>query len=252
LRLEGKPMNGPSRFEESLRQYLLGEVDDAERERIERRFVSDAQFNEQLLAAEQSLIDDYLEERLTSEQRETFLSQYGTSHGQRRKLRIAKSIKEYAEAHAVDAPVDTTPNVVRRGWFGSGAKPKLVWRVAAITIVALILAVWLQSRRNEPDAQRLAIERELALLNDPSRLREALPGMATLSVAPITLRNVEPQALVTLRPEIRVLELHLLQVQNESTKYRAVLQKGSGSEQFRFPEIQAAHNNSRVIRLRVP
>lgn len=245
-------MNEPSRSEESLRKFLLGEVDDAERERIERLFLIDPQFNERLVAAEQSLIDDYLEKRLTAEDREMFLLQYGASHGQRRKLRIVKSIAEYAEAQSVNAPKDAI-NEVRRGWFGLKPLPALVWSTAAILLVALALTIWLQSRTtSQPDPQHLAIERELASLNDPSRLRETLPQMASLSVAPITLRNVERQALFTPRPEIRVLELHLLQVQNKPTKYRAVLQKGPGSEQFRFPEVQAADNNSRIIRLRVP
>ena len=246
-------MNGPSRSEESLRQFLLGKVDDAERERIESRSLIDPQLREQLLAAEQSLIDDYLEERLTADHRESFLLQYGASYGERRKLRIAKSIKEYAEAQPVTAPIDATSNVIRRRRFRFGAKPKLGWGVAAILIVALLLAVWLQSRRSQSDAQHLAMERELASLNDPSRLREVLPEMASLSVSPITLRKVEPQPQFMLRSEIRVLELHLLQDENERhTRYRAVLQKGSGFRPFNFPEIQVSDENSRVIRLRIP
>jgi hypothetical protein len=246
-------MNGPSRNEESLRQFLLGKVDDAERERIESRSLIDAQFKDELLAAEQSLIDDYLEERLSVEHRESFLSQYGASYVHRRKLRIAKSIIEYAEAQPVAASIVATPNIRRRRWFGFEAKPRLVWSVAAVLIVALLLAVWLQSRRSDPDAEHLAIEQELAKLNDPSRLREALPEMATLSVTPITLRKVEPQPQFTPRSEIKILELHLLQEQNDGhTRYRAVLQKGSDSTPFSFPEIQAAVENSRMIRLRVP
>ena len=246
-------MNGPSRSEESVRQFLLGKVDDAERERIESRSLIDPQLREQLLAAEQSLIDDYLEERLTADHRESFLLQYGASYGERRKLRIAKSIKEYAEAQPVSAPIDATPNVIRRRWFRLEAKPKLLWRIAAILIVALLLAVWLQSRRSQLDAQHLAMERELASLNDPSRLHEALPEMASLSVTPITLRKVDPQPQFTLRSEIRILELHLLQDQNElHPRYRAVLQKESGSKPLNFPEIQASDENPGVIRLRVP
>lgn len=246
-------MNGPSRSEESLRQFLLGNADDVEREGIERLFLTDSQFKEQLLAAEQSLIDDYVEKRLTADQREMFLSQYGASGEQRRKLRIAESINEYAEAQPAVAPLDATQNVVRQGWFGLTAKPKVMWRIAAIVIIALILSAWLYSKMSRPDAQHLAMERELASINDPSRLREALPEMARLAVAPITLRNVELPAQFTPRPEIKVLELHLLQVQNERhTEYRAVLQKGSGSESFRFPAIQASAENARLIRLRVP
>jgi len=246
-------MNGPSRSEESLRQFLLGNVDDVEREGIERLFLTDPQFNEQLLAAEQSLIDDYVEKRLTADQREMFLSQYGASDDQRRKLRIAESIREYAEAQPAVVPTDATPTVVHQGRFGLRAKPMLLWRIAAVFIIALLLSVWLYSRMSQPGAQHLAIEQELASLNDPSRLREALPDMANLPLAPITLRNVELQAQFTPRTEIRVLELHLLQVQNERhARYRAVLQKGSGSEPFRFPEVQASDETPRVIRLRVP
>lgn len=246
-------MSGPSRSEELLRQFLLGEVDDAERERIESLFLTDTEFKEQLLAAEQSLIDDYLEERLTADHRESFLSRYGASHGQRRKLRIAQSIKEHAEAQAADVPIDTRPTVVRAGWFGIAGKPRLVWAIAAVVVVAVLLAIWLQIRRSEHDAQHSAIERELASLNDPSRSRQALPEMASLSVAPITLRNVESPAQFTPQSEIRVLELHLIQVQNEGhQRYRAVLKKGSISEPFKFPDFQQLDDNPRVIRLRVP
>jgi hypothetical protein len=111
-------MNGPSRSEESLRQFLLGKVDDAERERIERQSLIDSEFKEQLLAAEQSLIDDYVEERLTADHRESFLLQYGASYGQRRKLRIAESIKENAEAQSVTPPIDATPKLKRRRRLG--------------------------------------------------------------------------------------------------------------------------------------
>jgi hypothetical protein len=244
-------MNGPSRNEESLRQFILGRVEDAEREEIERRSLIDPEFREQLLAAEQSLIDDYLEERLTADQRENFLLVYGASYGQRRKLRIATSIKDYAEAQPVIAQVDATAKL-RRRWFNFEVKPKLVWSVAAVLIVALILTIWLQSRWHQPDAQHLAIERELASLNDPVNLRQPLPQMASLSVTPITLRRVESQPQFTLRSEIRVLELHLLQDQNEPhTRYRAVLQ-GSGSKPFNFPELHASDENPRVINLRIP
>ena len=152
-------MNEPSPGEESLRQFLLGKVDSSERERIERLFLIDSQAKERLLAAEQSLIDDYLEERLTADEKEYFLWQYAAFPDQRRKLRIAKSIKEHAAAQVVPWPISASPNLKRKGWSGIQTKPKLILGIAAVVMVALILAVWLQSRRNQPDAQHLAIER---------------------------------------------------------------------------------------------
>jgi hypothetical protein len=246
-------MNEPSPNEESLRHFLLGRVDDAERQKIERLFLTDAESKERLLAAEQSLIDDYLEERLPAQDKESFLSQYAAFPNQRRKLRIAKSIKEHAEAHGTVTSIDASLNSRRPGWLGLQARPQLIWRIAAILIVAVIVAVWFQSRRNGPDAEHLAREREIASLNNPSRLRETLPQMSTLSVAPITLRTVESQAQFTPRVDIRVLELHLVLIPNEHhVKYRAVLRGGVDSEQFNFPELPVQDDNPGLIRLRIP
>lgn len=246
-------MNEPSPSEESLRHFVLGKVDDAERERIERLFLTEPQFKDRLLAIEQSLIDDYLEERLATDERESFLSVYAASADQRRKLRIARSIAEHAETSTAVSPVNVPANLKRKRWSQLTTNPGLIFGIAAILIVVVILALWLQSRRNDPHGQHLATERELASLNEPSQLRETLPETATLSVAPITLRNVRPQAQFTTRPDVRILELHLLLATNERpAKYRAVLRKGVTSEEFGFPELPAQDNNSLLIRVRVP
>jgi hypothetical protein len=246
-------MNEPSPTEESLRQFLLGAVDDAERERIEGLFLTDPRCKELLQAAEQSLLDDYLEERLAPDERESFLLRYGASPGQQQQLRIAKLIKEYAEAHSVVRPVDSVAILKRSRFSVFHDKSKLIWSIAAVLVAALLLTVWIQSRRNKPDAQHLAIERELATLNDPSRQSEALPGTTVLSVAPITLRNVEGQASFTLRPDIRVLELHLLAESIEQPgTYQAILSRGPDSEKFSFPELPTPTDKPRVIRLKVP
>ena len=80
----------------SLRQFLLGRVEDEERQRIESLFITDSVMRDRVLAAEQKLMDDYLEDSLSTADRESFLSLYGDTAAQRRKLRIAKSIQEWA------------------------------------------------------------------------------------------------------------------------------------------------------------
>src|SRR5215212_10197786 len=79
-----------------LRQYLLGKVDDEERQRIEKLFITDSQARDRILSAEQELIEDYLEDSLTTEDKEIFLAQYARTPEQQRKLRINKSIKDWA------------------------------------------------------------------------------------------------------------------------------------------------------------
>lgn len=242
-------MNKPSPSEELLRQFLLGKVDSAQREHIESVFLTDSAFNDRLLAAEQALIDDYLEGRLERDNEASFLSQYGASPDQRRKLRIAKSVKEHAETHAGLRPVDVAPSLKQSRW----SRPMLILPIAAVLIVVVVLALWLQTRKSQPQTQHLAMEKEIASLNEPAKLRETLAGTETLSVAPITLRTVQAQAQFTARPDVRVLELHVLLTTNEPhARYRAVLRKGSNSEQFGFPELSPPDDNPRIIRLRVP
>ena len=79
-----------------LRQFLLGQVDDQERQRLESMFVTGALSRERVMAAEQHLLDDFLDDSLTPADRERFLAQYGETPAGQRKLRIAKSIQDWA------------------------------------------------------------------------------------------------------------------------------------------------------------
>src|ERR1044071_6338740 len=78
------------------RRFLLGEVDDAQREIIELRFMSDAQAKVVLLLAEEELIEDYFEGNLSRPEGDRFLKQYASTSHQRQKLKIQRSIKEWA------------------------------------------------------------------------------------------------------------------------------------------------------------
>jgi hypothetical protein len=245
-------MKESSLSEESLRHFLLGNVDDDERQRIEILFLTDPETKERLLAAEQSLLDDYLDERLAPQDEESFLSRYAAFPDQRERLSIEKAIKDLAEAEARPVPV-AEPSNLRQGFFGSKASPKLILRIAAVVIVGLLVVVWLQSRRNQPDARHLAVERELASLNDPSRPRETSPQTFTLAIAPVTLRDVGAQAQFTPRADVQVLELHLLLGQKEApARYRAIIQRAADSAQFRFPEFPPQADSPNMIRLWIP
>ncbi|HEU4713659.1 MAG TPA: hypothetical protein VFS76_18985 [Pyrinomonadaceae bacterium] len=91
-------MKDESVSDASLRQFLLGKMNDDERERIESLFLTDPVMRERVLAVEQDLIEDYLEDALSVSDREEFVLRYAQTAEQQRKLRITKSIKEWAIA----------------------------------------------------------------------------------------------------------------------------------------------------------
>src|SRR5688500_7031961 len=109
-----------------LRQFLLGEVEDEERQRIESLFLTDSLMRERVLAAEQELIDDYLEGCLSAADRDTFVSRYGDTAAQRRKLRIAKSIQQWAVNQPKTPLVTPEPAVSAWGRLLKRLRPKPV------------------------------------------------------------------------------------------------------------------------------
>src|SRR5262245_30289575 len=100
------PMRDEILTDALLREYLLGRVDEADRERIENLFLTDSQARDRILVAEQDLIEDYLEDNLNAEDKEVFLWRFGQTPAQQRLLRINESISDWAIAEAASTEID--------------------------------------------------------------------------------------------------------------------------------------------------
>jgi len=128
---------------------------------------------------------------------------------------------------------------------------------ATLTIACVVGVVWLvqlNSRRAQENSRRAAIERELTDLNAPSSLREVRPQMFSIVLPPVSVRSVEPQAELTPRTDIRVVELQLLWTQKEQyASYRAVLRRVGNTEQFTIPNLHVEKNSGgSAVRVRLP
>lgn len=232
-----------------LRQFLLGTTQDEERRRIEDLFLTDSDLRERVLGVEQDLIEDYLENSLTTADKERFLKLYAQTPEQQQKLRITKSIKDWAvseavKTEAVSSPV--MPSRKKRLWW----QPTIAVPVALAIVIAIVFAVVWVNHRNEAQ-KHLAIEHELARLNSPESLREVPPPqMITRDLKPVAVRSVE--AAVRIDPGVDV-ELRLPWIQRERySAYRArVLSLGDGSS-YAIPNLHAPSDGEHVIRLRLP
>jgi hypothetical protein len=236
------------------REFLLGKVDEDERERIEGLFLTDSQTRERILAAEEDLIEDYLEDGLTAADRELFLERFGQTSEQQRQLRINKSIKdcalrEAASTHAVSAKV----SVLSRLGELFRLKPALVIPIVVTAVIVIgLAAVWLSSRRDQQERYR-AIEQEVVQLNSPSSLREILPHMTSLDLSPVTGRSVEREAEIKKTAETQIVELRLPWTQRERyAGYRVQVRRVDGDELFTIPNVPAEHDGVYRIRMRLP
>ena len=237
-------MNEESVTDTLARRFLLGDVDDLERERIERLFISQPEINTKILLAEDDLVEDYLENSLTPSDRDKFLNQYGYTAAERRKLRIAKSIKEYAAAEA--RFIQTAPAISKwRTAFSSlwPRHPLLLIPVAVVlTVAVLVAAVWLvqsNGRRAQESTRLLAVERELAELNARPGVREDLSRVPALILLPISIRSVGPQTEMKRRADTPVFQLDLLSNQkDEYPSYQAVVHRVGTNEQFKISGLR--------------
>lgn len=239
-----------------LRQFLLGKVKDEERERIESLFITDSHMRDRVFAAEQELIDDYLEDSLSTADREMFLSLYGDTAAQRRKLRIAKSIQEWAVNQPKMPPVRPEPAI--SAWSRLRERfrvNRMVWIPVAVTAaIAIVVAViWVNSQRTERNRQYLAIQQELAQLNTASSLREVPVAMPLLKLKPGSLRSVQPQPELKIGTDSPVAELRLLWMQKEDYPiYEALVRRPGDDHPYTISNLKAEMEDGKFIRVRLP
>jgi hypothetical protein len=221
-----------------LREFLLGKVNEEERGRIEDLFLIDPQAKERVLGVEQDLIEDYLEGSLTTADSEIFVSRYAQTPEQRRRLRITKSIKDWALAEAASSARTSG----FRAWFGF--RPALAIPIAATAIIAIVVgAVWLSRRM-----QHSAIEKELAQLNTPANLRD---GQVSAELLPVTVRGGESQAPLNTRAFGNEVGLRLWIQKDRYPRYQATIHRLDKDESFTVRNLQP-ESDGRAVRLKLP
>ena len=236
-----------------LRQFLLGRVEDEERQRIESLFITDSQMKDKVLAAEQKLIDDYLDDCLTKADKESFLLFHGDTAAQRRKLEIARSIQEWAVNRGGKTPIPATPPLSLWDRLRLPKKSILILPIAATAAVAIVFAlVWVNNRGTERNREFLAVQQELAQLNTPSSLRD-VPAEVHLTLKPTVVRSVESQPELLSRPNIHIVELRLLWMQEKDyPSYQAVVRRAGDGQPYTLDNLTIEKDGGKMIRIRVP
>lgn len=224
-----------------LREFLLGKVNDEERGRIEDLFLIDPQAKERVLGVEQDLLEDYLEGTLTTADRERFVSRYAQTPEQRRRLRILRSIKDWALAEAASSVPAKTSG------FWERFRPAFFIPIAATAIIVIVVgAVWLNRRM-----EHSAIEKQLAQLNTPANVGK---GSVSLELAPGAVRGGESPALLNTSAFENEVVLRLLWIQKERyPRYQATIRRvgEEASQSFTVRNLQPESDGS-AIRLKLP
>lgn len=247
-----------------IRRFLLGELSEEERQRVEELCMVDGGYRESVLTVEGELIEDYLEGSLSEHEGRRFAEQFLSSPAHRRKVQVLRAVKRFAavEVASHSPPEAEEPPQRGRTWrqLLEGLMPRAPYSYAAAgaLVIAVVLGgLWAARswRAGAPptpeEMQRLAVERELAELN---RRAPATPGAHVLSLAlpPVSVRGTEPPSSVLLRDAAALVELRLLTTGDEYPLYRATLRKVGGANSYAIAELRAESTpDGRAVPVRI-
>lgn len=212
-------MKQPLLNEHVIRDYLLGTISEGEREQIEERMLTDDLFFENLAAledvVEDDLIDQYLNDDLTSQERKGFEQIFLSTGERREKLELARDLSRRASLVVVRSN-DTGAVSGKFSWFRSlsaftGFQNPLV----GIPVVAALLlltfgCIWLSFRVRHLGAELSRLKVEQPQPSQDQNLNEQLGRLR--------VRNEELTANIQQTEEQRARleqELTLLKAQQE-------------------------------------
>lgn len=161
-------MDGKTREEAELTQYLLGEVSEGERARLEEAYFADEGAFEQMLIAEEELIDAYARGELSGAERARFEKVFLASPRGRERVQFARTLADAVsdarpdEAAAAAQAAEVTPPP-RPSFFDAfrtrGAALRLAFAASVLVVVAGFLWLFIERARMRDELRRLRDER---------------------------------------------------------------------------------------------
>lgn len=243
-----------------LRRYVLGVLTADECEAIEHDYFERADLLDQVGAAEDELIDDYLSDRLASPEREQFERYFLATPNHRRRVAVMRAIRSASSALssqgskiAETSTADVTGPLSRRGpvasWWSMTIAASLVMLVAAGTWI-----IWPRSEGDTAAIQSPAAPASPSISPtpntgepaprqsvDPSR-ETAVPSpssppvVVAVTISPVLVRGASESAAITIGTNTDIVRIQMRGEPGEGLdRGRAVIRTVAGREVWRGP-----------------
>lgn len=145
----GKSVNRTAE-EQLMMAYLLGDLPEQEKARVEERIFADDEFYEQIAALKAELADGYARGELTARERERFENRFLNSAQGRERLAFARTMaRAFGESGAAEISAPITASIEESSWrrsiltFFSARNPALQFSMAAAISLLLLGGLWL-------------------------------------------------------------------------------------------------------------
>jgi anti-sigma-K factor RskA len=137
----------PNIDKQEIRSYLLGQLESDRRAALEERLLSDAGIYEELLLAEEELIDQYVANKLSPSERQQFETNFLITAERQKKLRFGRLLRRYLDSQPAAVPPEVIPVAARQAEIPAPAKRFLPFfsdspfgRSASIAVSAAVVA----------------------------------------------------------------------------------------------------------------
>jgi hypothetical protein len=236
-------VNQDSATATQLRHYLLGELDEHERARVEEQYFGDDGAFDELLVVEDELIDAYVADRLTPAEQRRFEKLFLTTPSRRERVAFARSLRKTVTPSTMAEGRSRGEHTKRFSlsdwWRSTGAWR---WSMAAATVALLIGASWLAvERRRLQDEIATLQTQSSALAGRAQQLQGELeaarnrgagsattPAIASFLLTPRLSRDGAQGNVVRLASGTALVQLQLELEADTHPRYRPVLQTVSG------------------------
>ena len=202
------------------RQYLLGDLPPGSLRLLEERILGDKDFYEELLIAEDELVDEYLADRLSQAERHLFESHFLIAPERQHKVRFGGALRKYVNLHKSDATKSVTTGLVDRGYMDRKLRAlkssRLFWPFNRNPILAfsLIIAVCLGLAAFWIIHQKRSSE---TVVHQDSQ------NILTIALSSRSTRGDGVTQRVSIPPRIDAVRLQLELIRNEYKSYNVAL-----------------------------
>jgi anti-sigma factor RsiW len=198
-----------------IRRYLLGELGDEPAAALERDYFAHEELFDRVWAAEDDLVEEYLDDRLSAHQRDRFERHYLTSPGHRHRVAMARELRSRHAASVASTPASptrqSTIDPASRGW-------PTAWRwtagFAAALFVLAVGALWIVRSASRAQPPLAVSAGESPRPSQPSPNPAVLPPARTpvtiaVVLSAMTVRGADDPASVTIPQGTDFVVLHL-------------------------------------------
>jgi len=240
--MSGVRMNEHDEEQKRIRHYLLGRLNEDERELLEERIFTDSAFFQQVRMMEEELVEDYVFKILPPQDAEGVAQRLLSTPEQIEYWEITKGVKKYSDSvRRQDA---------RTSGFRVLSYLQSVWAlpIAATMIVVVIAGVWMM--------RASSLERTVAALNAPGRVAGTYSDFP-LELPALRLRSGPqantPEQRIALPKQVDVVQIRLPVEVGTYTNYQTTLIREPDSTLFTLNDrLPIDAGNRKLLAIRVP